>query len=175
MTMKLRDICLAIKAGYAAEKSMYDAGMIGLVEDLTGRVDEILSLIDPCTAADDAAPQLPSGNSAIPHADLIRAALYGKTVQWDSDGNGRWQTYTTPQEAIRSMLIYLNHKYRLKPEPAVRWLPVWAGGHVGDDFDSKEQLATEAWKYEYQPGYKVLRLELDPDTLEVISAKTEAP
>jgi hypothetical protein len=112
----------------------------------------------------------------IPHADLIRAVLDGKTVQWEEDG--QWLSYKSGDDAICDLVRNPSRfGYRLKPEPIVRWLCAFPDGIVcGDDdeaFHTKEALLSRASKGKWE-GYKCIRLGLDPDTLDVISAKTEA-
>lgn len=116
-----------------------------------------------------------TASNEVPHADLIRAVLDGATIQWRSKV-GDWADFTSPPLAIRSLVVSgPYYDFRVKPRTVVRWHPIWPGGHTGDGFSSKDALATEAWKNEYQPGWKALRIELDPDTLAVIDARTEEP
>jgi hypothetical protein len=52
--LKLRELCDAIEAGYAAGKSGMDDDMLPLILELADRTAEIKTLIDPFTSADDA-------------------------------------------------------------------------------------------------------------------------
>ena len=58
----------------------------------------------------------------IPHADIIRAVLDGKTVQWEShDG---WHDIPNTLGGVAEIAEAPDVKHRIKPEPAVRWGPV---------------------------------------------------
>jgi hypothetical protein len=118
----------------------------------------------------------------IPHKDLIRAVLDGKTVQLKY-GEG-WADLSW-EGLMRHLLDDFRRQhqtFRIKPEPVVRWTTVhrtsqdgvifacW--GHSSDrDFAAKHVTSCLSQNL---PA-KVLRLEFDSDTLDVISAKTEAP
>jgi hypothetical protein len=53
----------------------------------------------------------------VKHADLIRAALDGKEIQWSPGGAG-WQTFLSPDNAIYYMTGRPSlYQYRIKPEP----------------------------------------------------------
>jgi hypothetical protein len=135
----------------------------------------------------------------IPHADLIRAVLDGKTVQWRSPETfqDQWEDMPSPKGCIVALLTAHNRSFRIKPEPVVRWIPIFnniitgvsvyigsatkrenlqTGG--GTRCATKEEAVAALCKHDQdvlRNGGKVLRLELDPDTLDVISARTEAP
>jgi hypothetical protein len=103
----------------------------------------------------------------IPHADLIRAVLDGKTVQWEEDG--QWLSYKSGDDAICDLVRNPSRfGYRLKPEPVVSWHAVFSNGFVEQGYAAKREIPDCACR-------KVLRLELDPDTLDVLSARAEAP
>lgn len=102
----------------------------------------------------------------IPHAGLIRAVLDGKTVQYL---DRRWVDLT-PRGFFHHMAEPRPYaQYRIKPEPVVTWHEVFKDAHVGEGWADREEVVGSPLVE------KVLRLELDPDTLDVISARTEAP
>lgn len=116
------------------------------------------------------------GAQPILHADLIQAVLDGEALQWKQPG-GQWA------EPERNHAIFLlagpmNDKvWRVKPDNVVAWAPVCKA-----DFDDKHFIGNTCTRREFVPKrvcggpvVKVLCIELDPDTLEVVSAKTEAP
>lgn len=113
---------------------------------------------------------------SIPNADLIRAVLDGKTVQRKMQPSGAWDTYALARDALADLISYGDaYEWRFKPEPVVLWGAVW---HKWDytlaniEDNSREAAAVRA---KHEKDGKVLRIELDPDTLAVISATTEAP
>jgi hypothetical protein len=69
----------------------------------------------------------------IPHADLIRAVLDGKTVQWRQANGKTWTDYNSdPMDTIsnlaRDLHNYLaGYDYRIKPEPIVRMFSCCVG------------------------------------------------
>lgn len=114
----------------------------------------------------------------IPHAAMIRSVLDGKTVQREVR-DGYWVSMNAnPLIAIEGIVTQPDFNYRIKPEPAVSWCACFkeADGRVwwGDPFDDRA-VAARVLSQRNIPDAKLLRIELDPDTLEVISAKTEAP
>lgn len=133
----------------------------------------------------------------IPHADLIRAVLDGKGVQC-RDIKFRGQPPTVPgfqyvecfdatsdymglprtEQYLRQAMLDLlvnsapDYEFRLKPEPIVNWIAIPPDGLVLG--------CAAAWRSEALSDYKgkargVIRIEQDPDTLDVISARTEEP
>lgn len=118
----------------------------------------------------------------IPHADLIRAVLDGKVVQLRfPDEDMVWREY-----GARRTIGWLTSgpgrkpESRIKPEPVVKW----CGLHEGAG--SKGSYSIESYRSEedarksirlLENGSKLLRIELDPDTLDVIheGTRTEAP
>jgi hypothetical protein len=111
----------------------------------------------------------------IQHADLIRAVLDGKTLQvTDERGVPKkdWSTFSGPS-ALRMLIDYPDRYYRVKPDSTVRYMAVFVNGDLGPPRASKD-LAFSAANKTWGDGLaKVLRIELDPDTLDVVSAKTE--
>jgi hypothetical protein len=132
---------------------------------------------------------------SIPHADLIRAVLDGKVVQIQFE-DGVWREYD-PTRLIGWLVNpgARQPKFRLKPEPVVRYIPIFdtisgisviVGNTELPGNTAGQQCNTKAYAIEaLHPNDaqlmrggkhgKVLRLELDPDTLDVIDARTEAP
>lgn len=117
--------------------------------------------------------------SDVQHEYLIRQALDGKQIQWFNDAYAEatlrsWLTLKTPREAIHSLVAFPDRQYRVKPEPVVRWFSVYRetshlkAGFAGDFNDRKAAV-------EFPHTEKVMRLEIDADTLTVISCKTEIP
>lgn len=134
----------------------------------------------------------------IPHADLIRAVLDGKTVQCrdikfrgepptvpgfqyvdcidaTSDWMGMPRTPVNLAQAAIDLMVNNapDYEFRLKPESIVSWHPVFSSGFVDQGFATRDEALAVSRD---QPDFrKILRLERDPDTLKVIDARTEAP
>lgn len=115
--------------------------------------------------------------NTIPHADMIRAVLDGKVVQArTADGKG-WYDLGGTAADIAYICNYPSvaqdggPRFRLKPKSSVSWHPVWRPGHVGFGFATKWELLRDSEENMYASDFKVLRLELDSETLEVISTK----
>lgn len=119
-------------------------------------------------------PQQPEQPEPIPHADLIRAVLDGKVVQVDDGAGFRDERFVPGQMVAWLAKPSPGWKFRLKPEPVVRWFSIYP-----ENTHLMFGIAGEFVQREVAVGMdgvlKLIRLELDPDTLEVISAKTEAP
>lgn len=122
-------------------------------------------------------------NAPVPHADLIRAVLDGKVLEARAVGKnlGQWWAYGYDYDlldviaALAKDLKKPDYEFRIKPEPKVQWCAVHPNGCVEQSYDTKD-LAVGDFKGNFDgPLAGVLRLELDPDTLDVISAKTEQP
>ena len=105
-----------------------------------------------------------------PHADLIIAWANGAEIQVYNEIEDKWSDAGTP-------LWRPLNTYRVKPTNVVRWLPVmqmpaksvvvgW-GVTSKDCVGSQTDAATEL--------KAVLRVEINPDTLELVSATMEAP
>lgn len=120
--------------------------------------------------------------NSIPNAELIRAVLDGKTVQRRClDG---WYDMPATAGTVADLAAWSEHvpTLRIKPEPFVRWLPVlkMPGGStvlVSGRISKKD--ASNPYNFprgEWNQNDKlvgVLRIELDPDTLDVVKAETE--
>lgn len=111
-----------------------------------------------------------------PHADLIRAVLDGKTVQYESAIESGYVDLCPgdPLAAIRRLLTILWATYRIKPEPLVKYLVVSKSHTYGLSILGYDSLELAQSVAATLPSGQVSRLELDPDTLAVISATTEA-
>jgi hypothetical protein len=146
------------------------------------------------------APPVRTPCPTVHHADLIRAVLDGKVVQQEIDhvssGYEEWKSImgAGPLEAIKFILDWPSKKFRLKPESVVRWVPIFnnymldqSGGKIsvgtremGWQAATRDAAIAALCKHDQKvlvenKAGKLLRLELDPDTLAVISATTEAP
>lgn len=114
--------------------------------------------------------------------DLVRAALNGKTIQWAklTIDPPQWVEFKTAREAIYSLASVSSERlqFRVKPEPIECWatLSVSVGSGSLDPWVNGERCKGDAraTAMKYQRAV-VLRLVLDPDTLDVIEAKTEKP
>jgi hypothetical protein len=114
-------------------------------------------------------------NDKIPNAELIQAVLDGQVVQVTPNEDG-W-TDMDPAVAVATLVRSApGLKFRLKPRSLVHWLPVYrsgqAGAGIGNVYVDRERVPREL------PAGKVvklIRLELDADTLEPLSVTGEAP
>lgn len=114
-------------------------------------------------------------NDKIPNAELIQAVLNGQTVQVTPNEDG-W-TDMDPAVAVATLVRSApGLKFRLKPRSLVHWLPVYrsdrSGAGLGNVYVDRERVPREL------PAGKVvrlIRLELDADTLEPVSVTGEAP
>lgn len=146
--------------------SYYDVGCKMLSQESQG--DLVVERAAPY------ASRVPNGS---PHADLIRALLDGKQVQWmhrlnPAMGDTPWVTFTSFSEAISALVFSTYLTFRLKPENAVSWHGLWRDGRPSAGFASREELQAERW---HRTPDRILRLEINSKTMEVISTKTEAP
>lgn len=107
--------------------------------------------------------------------EMILAAIDGKVVQQEISvaGNKRLQDlHGNTRDIIHFLLEYPNRVYRVKPEPIVQWLGVRMYKVPRIDTIGFMDRAT---LLDLDDIVKVLRIELDPDTLAVLAAKTESP
>lgn len=113
----------------------------------------------------------PVTTSAIPNADLIRAALDGKALQVKNRLTG-WSDFDTASGAIAAMAMYPKGEYRLKPEPMKKYLAICrdAGGDLDLSLWTNESKAMDAASQGDSPG-RVAGLAIDLDTLELIEAR----
>lgn len=108
----------------------------------------------------------------IPHADLIRAVLDGKTVQWrnNKQWGAIWLDYQSPSVAIQDMAADVDPDcaFRLKPEPRCVWALFYADGMPSGTYES-QPMRPQDWRG------TMLRHEFDPDTGEYLrTVKEEA-
>lgn len=108
----------------------------------------------------------------IPNAELIRAVLDGQVVQVTPNDDG-W-TDMDPSVAVATLVRAApGLKFRLKPRSIVQWLPVYRskdGAGLGNVYIDRHRIPREL---PAGPVVKLIRLELDADTLEPISASAE--
>ena len=114
--------------------------------------------------------------TAIKNADLIRAVLDGRSIRYTcDDGSG--------DTAAGEYAIYLlatdprrTRKFELAPEPkppVQNWLVVGVGAVYS--FINRH-VEKETREYAKMHGYSILRIDIDPDTLQVVNTpQTEEP
>lgn len=112
---------------------------------------------------------------SVPNAELIRAVLDGEVVQVTPNDDG-W-TDMDPSVAVATLVRAApGLKFRRKPRPVVSWLPVVRhpreGPLLGNVYADRGQVPRELPS---GPVARLLRIELDPATLEPLSVRTEAP
>lgn len=108
----------------------------------------------------------------IPNAELIRAVLDGQVVQVTPNDDG-W-TDMDPSVAVATLVRAApGLKFRIKPRSVVQWLPVYRskdGAGLGNVYVDRNRIPREL---PAGPVVKLIRLELDAETLEPISASAE--
>ncbi|TFZ06103.1 hypothetical protein EZ313_05510 [Ramlibacter henchirensis] len=111
-------------------------------------------------------------NTNVPNADLIRAVLDGQVVQVTPNEDG-W-TDMDPSVAVATLVRAApGLKFRLKPRTIVEWLPVFKGkdgAGLGNVYVDRSRIPREL---PAGPVVKVIRLELDAESLEPLSATAE--
>ncbi|MGZ5180680.1 MAG: hypothetical protein ACXWC6_15315 [Ramlibacter sp.] len=113
--------------------------------------------------------------SSIPNAELIQAVLEGQVVQV-TPGDGHW-TDMDPAVAVATLVrAAAGLRFRLKPRAMVAWLPVYRhekeGLGIGNAYLDREHVPREL---PTGPVVRLIRLELDPNSLETVTAVSEAP
>lgn len=111
----------------------------------------------------------------IPNADLIRAVLEGQVVQVTPNDDG-W-TDMDPAVAVATLVRSApGLRFRLKPKALVNWLPVVRnereGPSLGNVYADRDRVPREL---PAGPVVRIVRLELDPETLEPVSVTSEPP
>lgn len=105
-----------------------------------------------------------------PHADLIIAWANGAQIQYRYSPNHTWEDVSDPRWTK-------DGEYRAKPTNVVRFLPVMQmpakSVVVGWGVTSKEYAGSQTDAATELKA--VLRIEINPDTLELVSATVEAP
>lgn len=108
------------------------------------------------------------------HAEYIEAALDGKIIQY-KDVHNRWVNLVNRDSTIRFILREPTRTFRVKPTPYLRRQIVVKNSN-GDIYVENWGGTDEGAKeYAKRIGAKVLYLEFDPETLEVMSHRTENP
>jgi len=89
-----------------------------------------------------------------PHAEVIAAYYSGKTVQLDVHEDGNWDDWSCKEPP------HFEHtdKWRIKPEPLVRWV----------EFDSDDSPTGDFWssnpgRIAQRSGYRVVRMVEQPE------------
>lgn len=111
-----------------------------------------------------------------PHADILRAIADGKSVRYVSEDG---PVALSAEDAMRHLLNNGAAHLKVQPEPIRRFIPVHrmpAGSLVMTEAKVDRSYAVDdtyngRGKSEKQVG--VLCVEIDPDTLELVSAKLE--
>jgi hypothetical protein len=111
-------------------------------------------------------------NTNVPNADLIRAVLDGQVVQVTPNEDG-W-TDMDPSVAVATLVRAApGLKFRLKPRTIVEWLPVFKGkdgAGLGNVYVDRSRIPREL---PAGPVVKVIRLEVDAESLEPLSVTAE--
>lgn len=111
-----------------------------------------------------------------PNAEILRAIADGKSIRYTgSDG----QAVLSAEGALRHLLNGAAARLQVKPDPIQRFIPVHqmpAGSLVMTEAKTDRRYAIDdayngRGKSEKQVG--VLHVEIDPETLELVSAKME--
>lgn len=115
-------------------------------------------------------------DASIPNAELIRAVLDGQVVQVTPNEDG-W-TDMDPGVAVATLVRAApGLRFRLKPRPLVRWLPLARQPgegtvEVGPVYSDPSEVPADLGR---APVERLLRLEIDPVTLEPVSVRSERP
>ena len=112
---------------------------------------------------------------SIPNAELIQAVLDGHVVQV-TPGDGHW-TDMDPGVAVATLVRAApGLRFRRKPETLVAWLPIYRhetnGLGIGNVYLDRTHVPREL---PTGPVVRLVRLELDPQTLESVTALSEPP
>lgn len=113
----------------------------------------------------------------IKHTELIRAALSGETVEGYDPQTARWNTFPTAREAVHAMVTSPERRFRIKQEPVVVWATITRdnGRPRNPVVNGRANLDAAVNAVAQGTASAILRLELDIDTLQVISSRTETP
>ena len=114
-------------------------------------------------------------NVNVPNAELIQAVLNGEVVQVTPNDDG-WSDMD-PTVAVATLVRAApGLKFRIKPRSLVHWLPVYRhereGAGLGNVYLDRERVPRQL---PAGPVVKLLRVELDADTLEPLSLTSEEP
>ena len=113
---------------------------------------------------------------SIPNAELIQAVLDGHVVQVTTGDAGHW-TDMDPNVAVTTLVRAApGLRFRRKPHALVAWLPVYRndkdGVGIGNVYLDRSHVPREL---PTGPVVRLLRLELDAQTLDSVTAVSEAP
>lgn len=113
---------------------------------------------------------------SIPNAELIQAVLDGHTVQVSTGDSGHW-TDMDPHVAVTTLVRAApGLRFRRRPQALVAWLPIYRhekeGVGIGNVYLDRSHVPREL---PAGPVVRLLRLELDAQTLDSVSAVCEAP
>lgn len=104
------------------------------------------------------------------HAELIKAWADGVVVQYLHAARGEWLTLGPPG-SLNAPNWTDSTEYRLKPASMVSWHAVLTSGATGDSYGDRHDALDAAGAH----ALAVLRIEINPDTLELVSATMEKP
>lgn len=113
-----------------------------------------------------------------PHlAWAVHELLEGRTLQlWRPGSVRKWDDIEQGRDGIMHVLsLHNTHTYRVKADNIVRYCGVLKDGDIGPARKGPTAAVEACFSYEMRADrvVKVLRIELDPDDLEVINARTE--
>lgn len=110
---------------------------------------------------------------ATPHklAEVLHAYADGKEIQWRRDSGELWKPLGSPS-------FYDAYEYRVKPQNTVLYCGVYPGFNgIGCPYINTGCVNRFALANSVNGQYmkSVLRIEINPDTLELVSAAMEKP
>lgn len=102
---------------------------------------------------------------------LVQAVLDGKTVQWRRSKNDNWEDLRNRSFAIRMLMLPgTPYQFRLKDQPIPRFCAIYKDGRISISYERYESVPDAGWGV-----VTVLRILLDPETMQVVSYKHLAP
>jgi hypothetical protein len=119
-------------------------------------------------------------NSPHKHATVIKAWADGATIECRSEARPAWAEMGAPGQDHQPRWCE-DFEYRVKPAPTVRWIPLFrvpAGALTfGESKYSKENAVDVRINGQDSDEalVRVLKIAIDPDSGEVISAMSELP
>lgn len=113
-------------------------------------------------------------NPNIPNAELIQAVLNGQVVQVTPNADDGWTDMDATVAIATLVRSAPGLRFRLKPQTLVHWLPVYRhpreGAGIGNVYVDRNRVPREL---PAGPVVKLLRLELDAESLEPIGVTSE--
>jgi len=113
---------------------------------------------------------------SIPNAELIQAVLDGHVVQVTTGDGGHWTDMDANVAVTTLVRAAAGLRFRRKPNALVAWLPVYRsekdGVGIGNVYLDRSHVPREL---PTGPVVRLLRLELDAQTLESVTAVSEEP